>query len=164
MFSGLLFRSRKQHYDYEQLERPSYVLASPAQTKYIYHRAFKKARKYEYPLTVGYVVIANWQDLTFSFNKKVINEVRRTIATLINEHLGEFDQAGQINEGEYIVLYPHQTKEQGEAEFEKLLQAIKVRFFANLGEFSVNIRYSLDSPCIQDIDPYIFLSRLSDVS
>ena len=158
------YRSKKQNYVYEQIERPVYIVANPAQTKYIYHRAFKKARKYEYPLTVGYLIIANWQDLTFSFNKKVINEVNRTIATLINEHLGEFDQSGQINDGEYIVLYPHQSVEEASRKFDKLLEALKVRFFANLGEFSVNIRYSVDSPSVQDIDPYIFLSRLSDIS
>lgn len=160
----LSYRSRKQTFAYEQLERPSYVLATPAQTKYIYHRAFKKARKYEYPLTVGYIVVSNWQDLTFSFSKKVINEVNKTIATLINEHLGEFDQAGQIQEAEYIVLYPHQSEEEAQANFDKLLDALKVRFFANLGEFSVNIRHSVGTPSVQDIDPYIFLSRLSDVS
>lgn len=158
------YRSRQQNFVYEQLERPAYLLASPAQTKYIYHRAFKKARKYEYPLTVGYIVVSNWQDLTFSFNKRVINEVNKTIATLVNEHLGEFDQAGQIHEGEYIVLYPHQHRDEAKAKFEKLLEALKVRFFANLGEFSVNIRFSMETPSIQDIDPYIFLSRLSDVS
>ncbi|NMP30632.1 GGDEF domain-containing protein [Thalassotalea sp. M1531] len=158
------YRSRKQNYVYEQLERPAYILPSPAQTKYIYHRAFKKARKYEYPLSVGYLTISNWQDLTFSFNKKVIGEVNKTIATLINEHVGEFDQTGQINDGEYIVLYPHQTSEQAQAKFEKLIEALKVRFFANLGEFSVNIRFSIATPTVQDIDPYIFLSRLSDVS
>ena len=160
----LSYRSKKQNYVYEQIERPVYIVANPAQTKYIYHRAFKKARKYEYPLSVGYLTIANWQDLTFSFNKKVINEVNRTIATLINEHLGEFDQSGQISEGEYILLYPHQTIEEANVLFEKLLEALKVRFFANLGEFSVNIRYSVGSPNVQDIDPYIFLSRLSDIS
>ncbi|WP_448213983.1 tetratricopeptide repeat protein [Colwellia sp. MEBiC06753] len=158
------YRSKKQHYTYEQLERPAHFLATPAQTKYIYHRAFKKARKYQYPLTVGYLTVSNWQDLTYTFNKKIVNEVSKTIATLINEHLGEFDQTGQINDGEYLVLYPHQTKAEAKLVFEKLIDALKVRFFANLGEFSVNIRFSLDTPAVQDIDPYIFLSRLSDVS
>ncbi|WP_448554010.1 hypothetical protein [Thalassotalea montiporae] len=160
----LTYRSRKQHDVYEQLERPTYLVPNPAQTKYIYHRAFKKARKYEYPLTIGYLTISNWQDLTFSFNKRVIAEVNKTLATLINEHMGEFDQSGQINDGEYIVLFPHQSQSQAKAKFEKLIDALKVRFFANLGEFSVNIRFSLDTPAVQDIDPYIFLSRLSDVS
>ncbi|MFD2165678.1 tetratricopeptide repeat protein [Thalassotalea euphylliae] len=158
----LSYRSRKQNYVYEQLERPSYILPSPAQTKYIYHRAFKKARKYEYPLVIGYLAITNWQDLTFSFNKRVINEVNKTIATMINEHLGEFDQTGQINDGEYIVLYPHHQTQEAKEKFEKMIEAIKVRFFANLGEFSVNLQYSIDAPVAQDIDPYIFLSRLSE--
>ena len=94
----------------------------------------------------------------------MISEVNKTLATLINEHMGEFDQSGQINDGEYIVLFPHQSRGQAQAKFEKLIDALKVRFFANLGEFSVNIRFSLDTPAVQDIDPYIFLSRLSDVS
>lgn len=160
----LTYRSRKHHDVYEQLERPTYIVPNPTQTKYIYHRAFKKARKYEYPLTIGYLTISNWQDLTFSFNKRVIAEVNKTLATLINEHMGEFDQSGQINDGEYIVLFPHQSQSEAKAKFEKLIDALKVRFFANLGEFSVNIRFSLDMPEVQDIDPYIFLSRLSDVS
>ncbi|WP_147302730.1 tetratricopeptide repeat protein [Thalassotalea euphylliae] len=160
----LAYRSRKHHDVYGQFERPTYVVPTPTQTKYIYHRAFKKARKYEYPLTIGYLTISNWPDLAFSFNKRVISEVNKTLATLINEHMGEFDQSGQINEGEYIVLFPHQSRGQAQAKFEKLIDALKVRFFANLGEFSVNIRFSLDTPAVQDIDPYIFLSRLSDVS
>ena len=45
---------------------------------------------------------------------------------------------------------------------DKIVDALKVRFFANLGEFSVNIVFSLDAPNVQDIDPYIFLSRLID--
>ena len=36
-------------------------------------------------------------------------------------------------------------------------------FFANLGEFSVNIAFSIATPSVQDIDPYIFLSRLSEI-
>jgi hypothetical protein len=45
---------------------------------------------------------------------------------------------------------------------EKLVSALKLRFFANLGDFSVIIAYSIESPNFQDIDPYIFLSQLSD--
>ena len=119
------------------------------------------ARKYNYPLTLGYISITNWQELTFQFNKKTVSEVNRGIARLINEQLNEFESAGLINNGEYLLLFPHQNKENVTKTVENLVSALKLRFFANLGEFSVIIAYSIESPDFQDIDPYIFLSRLS---
>ena len=120
------------------------------------------ARKYGYPLAIGYLSITNWSELSFHFNKKIMTEVAKTIATLLNEHKGEFDNVGLINEGEYLLLCPHQTNENIQEKLENLIEAIKVTFFANLGDFSVKIGYALDSPTVQDIDPYIFLSRLSE--
>ena len=120
------------------------------------------ARKYAYPLTMGYISITNWQELTFQFNKKIVGEVSREIASVINEHINEFENAGLINDGEYLLLFPHQNKDEVSVIIEKLVSALKLRFFANLGGFSVIISYSIESPSFQDIDPYIFLSQLSD--
>ena len=157
-------RSKRINLAYEEIEKPSYFLASPIETKQIYQCAYKQARKYSYPISIGYIAIDNWKELTFKFNKKITTEVSKTIATLINEHIGEFDSAGLINDGEYLLLYPHQTSHQIEKRFDQLKEALKVRFFANLGDFSVNISFTLDTPSVQDIDPYIFLSRLSETA
>lgn len=132
------------------------------QTKQLYQTNFNMARKYDYPLTLGYISITNWQELSFQFNKKTVSEVSRGISSLINEHLNEFENAGLINDGEYLLFFPHQNIDEVTKTIETLISALKLRFFANLGEFSVIIAYSIENPDFQDIDPYIFLSRLSD--
>lgn len=161
VFLWIKQRRNKLQTEYETLEKPSYILANSIQTKQLYQTSFHMARKYNYPLTLGYISITNWQELTFQFNKKTVSEVNRGIARLINEQLNEFESAGLINNGEYLLLFPHQNKENVTKTVENLVSALKLRFFANLGEFSVIIAYSIESPDFQDIDPYIFLSRLS---
>jgi tetratricopeptide (TPR) repeat protein len=160
--SWLTHRSSKLKTAHEVLEKPSYIIATPTQTKNLYQKSFNMARKYNYPLTLGYISITNWQELTFQFNKKIVAEVSREIASVINQHINEFENAGLINDGEYLLLFAHQHKEDVTMLMEKLVSALKLRFFANLGNFSVIIAYSIESPNFQDIDPYIFLSQLSD--
>lgn len=155
-------RSIRMHRAYEEREKPNDFLENPIKTKQMYQLAFKKARKFTYPLAIGYLSVDNWKELSFHFNKKTLAEVSKTIAILINEHISEFDQVGLINEGEYLLLCPHQTCQATADQFKKLVAALKVRFFANLGEFSVNISFACNAPNIQDIDPYIFLSKLSE--
>lgn len=160
----LWFKQRKKRLqiEYEALEKPNYILANSLQTKQLYQTNFNMARKYNYPLALGYISITNWQELAFKFNEKTVAEVSRGIARLINEHLNEFENAGLIHDGEYLLFFPHQNKEDVTITIEKLISALKLRFFANLGEFSVIIAYSIESPDFQDIDPYVFLSQLSD--
>ncbi|GLX78411.1 hypothetical protein tinsulaeT_17510 [Thalassotalea insulae] len=158
----LKHRAKRLNQQYDEIEKPTDILATPSQTKSFYQHYYKMARKFEYPLSVGYFSIDNWQELRFQFNKKVVEEVARIIATLVNEHKGEFDQVGLINEGEYLFLAPYQAPEQLRKTFEQLTNALKVQFFANLGEFSLKVGYDCQSPNVQDIDPYIFLSRLSE--
>ncbi len=158
----LKHRAIRLNQQYDEIEKPTDILATPSQTKSFYQHYYKMARKFEYPLAVGYFSIDNWQELRFQFSKKVVNEVARTIATVVNEHKGEFDQVGLINEGEYLFLAPYQSPEQLRKTFEQLTKALKVQFFANLGEFSLKLGYDCQSPNVQDIDPYIFLSRLSE--
>ncbi|MGJ8693067.1 MAG: tetratricopeptide repeat protein [Thalassotalea sp.] len=164
----LLFISliRKRNDNYTQFQHdhdvPLSVLPNSSQTKIIYQKSYKMARKYQYKLSVGYLLIHNWQELTFKCNKKELNEVKSTLATVINEYKGEFDLAGILNRGEYILIFPHQDKEQVEKLVAALTEALKVRFFANLGEIAVNIDYALDTLNVQDIDPFIFLSRLTE--
>lgn len=162
LFIWLRTRALRLNQQYEEIEKPLDYIATPSQTKKFYQQHFKMARRYEYPLIVGYFSIDNWQELEFQFNKRVIAEVSRTISTLVNEYSGEFDQVGLINQGEYLFLCPHQNAQYLKEIFEKLTEALKVQFFANLGEFSIKISYDYQSPSIQDIDPYIFLSRLSE--
>lgn len=162
IFLWIKRRRNKLLTEYEALEQPTHMLANSQQTKQSYQTNFNMARKYNYPLTLVYISISNWQELTFQFNKKTVAEVDRGVARLINEQLNEFESAGLINDGEYLLCFPHQQKEDVMETLEKLVSALKLRFFANLGEFSVVIAYSIKSPEIQDIDPYIFLSQLSN--
>jgi tetratricopeptide (TPR) repeat protein len=155
-------RAKKRALVYETGEKPSYMLASPMQTKHDYQLTFKKARAYQYPLTVGYFVIENWQELTFLCNKKNLKEVRRGIASVINKQLTEFDQVGLLNDGEYLLMFEHQGESEIKEKIESLAQALRVRFFAHLGDFSVTTNYGLKSPSFKDIDPYIFLARLCE--
>lgn len=162
IFVGLRTRALRLNQQYDEIEKPLDYIATPSQTKKLYQQHYKMARRYEYPLMVGYFSIDNWQELEFQFSKRVVTEVSRTISTLVNEYSGEFDQVGLINQGEYLFLCPHQNAQYLKEIFEKLTEALKVQFFANLGEFSIKISYDYQSPSIQDIDPYIFLSRLSE--
>lgn len=163
IYQWLTFRRLKLSIIYDQNERPADVLPNSIETKQLYHQIYKKARKYEYPLSIAYIRIRNWQDLMFQYNRKTVTEVSKTIATIVNEHKGEFDYAGQISEGEYLLMFPHQVSTEAAIKMDKLINALKGQFFANAGEFSVGIEFSIDTPSVQDIDPYIFLSRLSEI-
>jgi len=158
----LRLRSQRIRLAYEEIEKPSYAMASPMKTKFDYQLCFKKARKYQYPLTVGYLIVDNWQELDFHFSRKNISEVVKDIASVINEHLTEFDYAGLLNNGEYLLLFEHQAVEEASAKLDQLVQAINVRSFATLGDFSVTMKYSLNRPGFKDIDPYLFLARMAE--
>jgi tetratricopeptide (TPR) repeat protein/GGDEF domain-containing protein len=159
---GFFLRLRAQRINlaYEEVEKPSYAMAAPIQTKFDYQLSFKKSRKYQYPLVVGYLIIDNWQELSFRFNNKSINEVKRDIASVINEQLTEFDYAGLLNKGEYLLLFEHQNTDEVKAKLDKLVQAVNARAFTSLGDFSITMKYSLNRPDFQDIDPYLFLARI----
>jgi len=164
VFFGLRQRALRLNKVYDEVEQPLSFLAKPSQTKRNYQLNYKMARKYNYPLAVGYLSVVNWQELSFHFNRKIMLEVSKTLATLLNESKGEFDEAGEINEGEYLLLSPHQGEDEIAAKLNSLAEAIRVRFFANLGDYSVKIGYAYGLPSAQDIDPYIFLSRLSETT
>jgi tetratricopeptide (TPR) repeat protein len=153
---------QKLHRSYDEIELPKNQLAQPVQTKRWYQQQYKMARKYQYNISVAYLEIENWQDLSFRFNRKILTDVSQVIAVIINENIDEEDYAGVISDGEYLFLCPHQTPEQVLIKFTRIKQAIKIRFFANLGGFSVKVNFSINSPSIQDIDPYVFLARLSE--
>lgn len=154
-------RKRRARKTYEIHDKIRHSLVSPAKTKALYQTNFTMAKKYSFTLTLGYISISNWQELTFKFNKKIVKEVGDGISNLINEHISEVENAGLINNGEYLLFFPHQDKEQASIAMEKILHALQLRFFAHLGDFSITLAYSVDSPSFQDIDPYIFLSQLS---
>ena len=164
VFFGLRQRTLRLNKVYDEVEQPLSYLVTPAQTKRNYQLNYKMARKYDYPLAVGYLSVINWQELSFHFTPKIMREISKTLATLLNESKGEFDEVGTINDGEYLLLGPHQTAEEIAEKLNSLAAAIKVRFFANLGRYSVQIGYAYGLPTAQDIDPYIFLSRLSETT
>ena len=161
---GLLirFRAQKINKAYEEAEKPSYSMTGPMKTKLHYQSSFKKARRFQYPLSVGYLLIDNWEELLFHFNSKTINEVMKDIANVINQQIAEFDYAGLLNEGEYLLLFEHQNKQEVDENLSKLVQTINARSFANLGNFSVTMKYSLNTPGFKDIDPYLFLARIAE--
>lgn len=158
------FRSRHQRLNngYDEIELPTTYLAQPVQTKRWYQQQYKMARKYQYNISVAYLAVENWQELSFHFSDKILSDVSKALAVIINENIAEEDYAGVISIGEYLFLCPHQTPEQALMKFTEIRKAIKTRFFANLGDYSVKISFSIDTPNIQDIDPYVFLSRLSE--
>ena len=158
----LRLRSQKMSLAYEEENKPSHSMAGPMKTKFDYQLAFKKSRKFQYPLTVAYLVVENWQELVFHFNKKSINEVTKDIASLINEQLTEFDSAGLLNQGEYLLAFEHRSTEEARVKLDKLLQAINSRSFANLGDFSIIVKYSVNTADFKDIDPYLFLARIAE--
>jgi len=158
----LRLRAQKIHLAYEETEKPSYVMAGPVQTKFDYQLSFKKARKFQYSISVGYLMVDNWQELDFHFNKKSIREVTKEIASVINEQITEFDYAGLLNKGEYLLIFEHQDIDEVAVKLDKLVQAINSRAFANLGDFSLAMKYSLNTPDFKDIDPYLFLARIAE--
>ncbi|TWX58458.1 hypothetical protein [Colwellia hornerae] len=164
VFFGLRQRTLRLNQVYDEVEQPLSYLVTPSQTKKNYQLNYKMARKYDYPLAIGYLSVVNWQELSFHFNDKIMLEVSKTLATLLNGSKGEFDEAGTINDGEYLLIGPHQTESEIAIKLNSLANAIKLRFFANLGDYSVKIGYAYGSPTAQDIDPYIFLSRLSEAT
>ncbi|WP_286234093.1 tetratricopeptide repeat protein [Thalassotalea sediminis] len=162
LWLGFKLRKIKLKHLYDEVEKPIDYIAGPSYSKKLYQYHYKMARRFEYPLAVGYFTIDNWNELTFLFNKKVVAEVVSALAILINDIKEEFVKVGVINEGEYLFLAPHQRPEDLQRNLDKLAKAVKQQLFANLGEFSLKVRYDCQSPSVQDIDPYIFLSRISD--
>ncbi|KGJ91124.1 hypothetical protein GAB14E_3276 [Colwellia psychrerythraea] len=158
----LRFRSQRRSLAYDEIEKPSYVIPNAMQTKFDYQLAFKKARKFQYPLSVGYLVVENWQELTFHFNDKSINEVAKDIASSINEQLSDFDYVGLLNEGEYLLLFEHLDKEEVAVKIDIIVQALNSRAFANLGGFSISMKSYISTPGFKDIDPYLFLARIAE--
>lgn len=165
LFGLIIFirsRAHKINQAYEEIEKPSYAISGANNTKLHYQLSFKKARNFQYPLSVGYLVITNWQELLFHFNTKAINEVKKEIASVINEHVTEFSFAGLLNDDEYLLLFEHQDTQEVSSQLDKLIQSINTRAFANLGDFSLIAKYSLNSPGFKDIDPYLFLARMTE--
>ena len=158
----LRLRSQRINLAYEEIEKPSYAMSGPMQTKFDYQLAFKKARKFQYPLRVAYLVVENWQELAFHFNNKRINEVTKDIASLINGQLTAFDYAGLLNQGEYLLIFEHLSSEEANMKVDKLIQALNSRAFANLGSFSITVKYSISTPGYKDIDPYLFLAHIAE--
>ena len=150
------------HANYQELEQPLDYIAPPLKTKKNYQQCYKRARKFNYALTVGYLNVVNWSELSFQFSDKVMAEVASAIAHIVNNNLGEFDQTGLLADGEYILLFPHRTQSEINAKVKHITDEISARFFANLGDFSVIISAASQTADIQDIDPFVFLSQLTD--
>ncbi|MBU2870133.1 hypothetical protein KO502_05445 [Colwellia sp. E2M01] len=163
IISFIRLRAQKVNLAYDEAERPSYIMHNPTQTKFHYQSSFKKARNFRYPLGVGYLTIDNWQELTFHFNQKIIKEVIKEISSVINQQIDEFDYAGLLSENEFLLLFEYQNNQAVDEKLKKIAQAINTRSFASLGEFSIVIKFSLNTPGFKDIDPYLFLGSVTEV-
>lgn len=162
LLSLLKLRNISRENEYFSEDKPSSFLPNPLTTKKQYQLAFKQARQFQYPVTIVYLKMMNWQDLKFHFRRKIIQDVAENIATIINEHITDFDFAGNVSEGEYILIFPHREPSQLTSQISLLVEALKMRFFANLGSFSVILETVVASPSAQDIDPITFMSKLAD--
>ncbi len=158
----LKLRTQKTKSKNDVVEKLNKVITNPMQTKSDYQLAFKKARKFHYSFSVGYLIVENWQQLDFHFSKKTINAVTKEIACVINEYLMEFDYAGLLIKGEYLLLFEHQSDEEIIEKLDNLVQAVNAIAFADLGDFSITVKYSLNKPNFKDIDPYLFLARIAE--
>lgn len=146
----------------EANERPKYFVHSSGKIKDLYQRQYKMSRKYQFPTVIAFVNILNWRELIADVSAKACHEVEQEIATLINNNINEFDEVGQLNTGQYLLLFPHQDDDEAKLKLRKIKESLKVSFFANLGNVSLIAEYAHQTPTVQDIDPYIFLSRLSE--
>lgn len=163
LFFYLRIRAKRISLVYQEAENPTNFFLKSMQTKHTYQLLYKKARLHQYPITVVYFTIENWQELEFRFNKKsILNEVGKDIAQVISEHLGEFDCAGILNRGEYLLLFEYQNEEDIAQKVDKLSKALQLRFIPSIGDFSILSRYSIKTPSFKDIDPYIFLAKLTE--
>lgn len=160
VFSWLKHRSTKLQKEHEVLQQLNDIITAPPQTKHHYQKSFNMAKKYSYPLTFGYISISNWQDLTHQFNKKIVAEAKDEITTVITSHINEFEFSGLLNEGEYLLTFPHQHENEVTMVIEALVATLKLRFFANLSDFSIITVYSIASVELQDSEPSVFLSQL----
>jgi GGDEF domain-containing protein len=155
-------RNLRLNHEYLETEKPLHYIANSRITKQMYQLEYIKARKYEYPLTVVYLKVNNWSDIKYHFSKKVVNEVAKSIATLLNEQVSQFDIVGRLSEDEYLLLFPHQTAITVSVVLAQIIEALNLRLFANLGKFTVLVEYASGAPDVQDIDPFVFLSSLTE--
>ncbi|MBU2893584.1 hypothetical protein KO495_09660 [Colwellia sp. D2M02] len=166
-FGALIYyfrlRANKAEKAYEELDEYR-IITNAQKTKLYYQEAYQKARKFQYPLSVCYISIENWQELVFTFNKKQVAEVKGIMVSIIQEQLAEFEFAGVLNEGEYLLLFEHQSELDVSGKAEKLVEALNSLFFGSLGDFSLMIKFKLDSPTFKDIDPFSFLAKLTDTA
>ena len=159
---GLLYKSKQKKITpaSDRVQATVDSLATPKATEHHYQITFKKAKVFQYPVHLGYLAIENWQELLFHFDKKNIREVEKELATIIKSHLFEFDYAGQLNEGSYLSLFEHQSTEEVEGKLDKLKQTINSHSFAHLGDFSLVVKYSLNTPDCNDTDAFVFLASV----
>lgn len=163
MFTTALFLVKKRRLAISVLndDKPTNSLKSPTETKHCYQLQYKMARKYHYPLSIAYIAIENWQELSFHFNDKVLKEVANDIAVLLSESIDEFETIGTINgASEFVLLCPHQSISEIKLRILALVNIIEANHFANLGDFSLKVNYRCGEPEAKDIDPYIYLSKL----
>lgn len=131
-------------------------------TRQIYQREFKQARHYQYPIVVVLLKIENWREITYKFDKRIVKDVYREVTQLLADNIGEYDKVGQLGESEFLMLFPHKAQEEILPVLNKITDDLSLRFFANIGEQIVSVVHVSDIPGVQDIDPYIFLAKMSD--
>ena len=71
-----------------------------------------------------------------------------------------YDSKKILSEGQFLILCPHQSNDEIQQRLYNLNDTLRASFFANLGDFIILFDYAYDTPSMQDIDPYIFLSKI----
>ena len=104
-------------------------LTSPFYSKKMYQQAYKQARYFQYDLALAYLKIDNWNELEYRCSKRTCQEVTNTIASIIDSHIGEFDQAALLNDGEYIVVFPAPNRARCLRESTRSQQSATGKFF-----------------------------------
>lgn len=151
----LSFQGRRVGFDLLKL------LPNSEYTRQSYKREFKAARHYQYPITLALIKITNWQEIAFKFDKRILKEVQRGVSQLLSDKIGPYDKIGQLGDNEYLLIFPHARSKDVTPLLEKMNDELALRFFANIGQQSVTVQYVCESPTVQDIDPYIFLAKMS---
>jgi diguanylate cyclase (GGDEF)-like protein len=86
--------------------------------------AFALARRQSQPLSVMICDVDDFKRINDTFSHAVGDDVLRTLAALMRQHVRQSDVVARFGGEEFVVLFPSATREQAQAAGEKLCQAV----------------------------------------
>jgi GGDEF domain-containing protein len=84
------------------------------------------------------------------------------LTQIIGDNIGDYDKVGILSDNELLVIFPHSDPDAVSQVLQEIKSELSLHLFANIGECAVYLAVECQTPDIQDIDPYIFLSKMSD--